>query len=361
MSNYLNLYDFAMGIVHWLFADVIGGFFGWLGAHGIEGWLASPGVLNLLTLILVAIIVFAVGFILAVTMIWMELKILGRLMNMRSVSVGPLGYLTQIALGLKTFLKEIIIPRGVDVLVYNLAPVLFIGTSALLLATIPLSEGWYMSNSSLGLILTLAFFSIAPLAVLLAGWASNNKYTLIGGFRAAAQLISYEIPLLLSMTGVIVLAGSLNFGEIVAAQDQIWYIIPQFIGFIVFMVAIVAEVERVPFDLPEAESELVEGWGTEYGGMRFGLIMFSEYLRGFAGAAIAVILFLGGWSGPEFLPQEIWFIIKVFVIFFIFVWLRASLPRVRTDQILHIGWKSLLPLAIINLFIAVAFKTLGWF
>jgi NADH-quinone oxidoreductase subunit H len=291
----------------------------------------------------------------------MELKLLGRFMNMRSIMVGPLGYLTNLALGMKTFIKEIIIPTAADVPVYNFAPVLFIGSSALLLATVPLSQGWYIINSSLGLILAFAVFSIAPLAILLGGWASNNKYTLIGGMRSAAQLISYEIPMLLSLVGVIVLAGSLNFNDIVAAQSNIWYIIPQIIGFIVFMVAIVAEVERIPFDLPEAEAELVEGWGTEYGGMRFGLIMFAEYFRGFVGAAVATILFLGGWLGPDFIPQEIWTLIKVFIVFFIFVWIRASLPRVRTDQILNIGWKSLLPLATINLLIAIVFKTVGWF
>jgi NADH-quinone oxidoreductase subunit H len=361
---YLDLYAFVFGIVHWLVVDVIAAIIGWIGFHGIANWLGTTDVLNVLTLIGVATVVFAVGFLINITMIWQERKTLGRMMDRRATMVGPLGYLQNIADGLKTFLKEIIIPESADAAIYNLVPVIFIGTSILLLVSIPLSQGFYASNSSIGLILVFAIFCIAPFAVLLGGWASNNKYTLIGGMRAAAQIIAYEIPLILSVVGVVILSGSLSLQGIVAyQQSHIWLIVPQIIGFIVFIVAIVAEVERIPFDLPEAEAELVEGWGTEYGGMRFGLFMLSEYFRGYAGAALAVLLFLGGWSGPfpNIIPEEAWFLLKVFLLFFVFIWLRVALPRVRTDQILNIGWKRLLPLAVVNIFIAIAFKTLGWF
>jgi NADH-quinone oxidoreductase subunit H len=172
------------------------------------------------------------------------------------------------------------------------------------------------------------------------------------------------VPLLLSVVGVVILAGSLNFFEIVAwQQENIWLAVPLIIGFFVFLISMIAEVERVPFDLPEAEAELVEGWQTEYGGMRFGLIMMSEYARGFVGASIATLLFLGGWDMPGFLsfvPDGLWFLLKMFIVFGVFIWIRGALPRVRTDQILNLGWKRLLPLAVINIAIAIAFKTAGW-
>ena len=356
----MDLYQFTEGIVSWL-VGIVNWILNWLGFHGIAGWLGSPDVIRFLTLLGESIVLLVVGFIVAITMIWQERKTLGRLMDRRgAMVVGPVGYFQNIADGLKTLLKEYIIPEKADKTPYNWAPVIMIGSSILLLVAIPLSDRFYMSDLDVGLLFIFAVFSITPFAILLGGWASNNKYSLIGGMRSAAQLISCEIPLLLSMVGVVLLAGSLNIGDIVEAQaSSIWFIIPQFIGFIVFMIAIVAEVERIPFDLPEAEAELVEGWWTEYGGIRFGLLMLAEYFRGYAGAAVGVLLFLGGWSGP-FLPPEAWFLIKVFIVFFVFIWIRGSLTRVRIDQILNIGWKSLLPLAMINIVIAVAVKTLGW-
>lgn len=355
----MNLYEFTEGIITWL-VGIINYVLDWLGLHGLADWLGSPDVITFLTILTEALIIFGIGFIIAITMIWQERKTLGRLMDRRATRIGPLGYLQQLADGFKTFLKEIIIPEKAWKSGYNWAPVILIGSSIILIGILPLSDRVYLLNSSAGLILLFAVFSLAPFAILIGGWASNNKYTLIGGMRSAAQLIAYEVPLLLSTVGVVLMAGSLNFGEIVEAQQEIWFVIPQIIGFIVFMIAMNAEVERIPFDLPEAEAELVEGWGTEYGGMRFGLIMLAEYLRGYAGAAIAAILFLGGWNGP-FLPPEAWLLIKVFIIFFVYIWVRGSFPRVRTDQILNIGWKRLMPLAVINLVIAAALKSMGWF
>ncbi len=257
------------------------------------GWVAVT-VLGVLATILIAIIVFIAGFLINITMIWQERKMLGRIMDRRATMVGPLGYFQNIADGLKTFLKEIIIPESADEGIFNAAPIIVIGSSILLLATIPLSSGFYMSNVQLGVLFTLAIFGIAPFGILLGGWASNNKYTLIGGMRAAAQLIAYEVPMLLCVASVVILSGSLNFGDIVNAQNNVWYCIPLFIGFVVFFVSVTAEAERVPFDLPEAEAELVEGWGTEYPGMRFGLLMLSDYFRGYAASALVVLLFLGG-------------------------------------------------------------------
>ncbi|NYT10992.1 MAG: NADH-quinone oxidoreductase subunit NuoH [Methanomassiliicoccales archaeon] len=355
----MELYTFIEGIVVWL-VSIVQYILNVIGLHGLADWLGGAEIVNILTYLGQALIVFLVGFVICLTMIWQERKTLGRLMDRRGTRIGPLGYAQQLADGFKTFLKEIIVPDKAWVSGYNWALIILIASSVILVGIIPLSDGWFLSSTPAGLLLLFAVFSLAPFAILIGGWASNNKYTLIGGMRSAAQLISYEVPLLLSTVGVILLAGSLSFGDIVAAQDTIWFVIPQIIGFIIFMIAMNAEVERIPFDLPEAEAELVEGWGTEYGGLRFGLIMFAEYLRGYAGAAIAAILFLGGWNGP-YLPPELWLLIKVFIIFFVFIWIRGSFPRVRTDQILNIGWKWLMPLAMINLAIAVAFKMLGWF
>ncbi len=361
---YLDLWQLLSGLVHWLMVDIIGAIIGWLGFHSFASWLGSNDVLYFVTVVLVALIVFVAGMLVSITLIWQERKTLGRLMDRRGTQTGPIGLLQNFADGLKTLIKEIIIPESADELVYNAAPVIIIGTSLFLFVTIPYSPGFFASDSDLSLILTFAIFSLAPFAVLLGGWASNNKFTIIGGMRAAAQIIAYEIPLLLSVVGVVILTGSLSLNDIVIyQQSHLWLVIPMIIGFGVFLISMVAEVERVPFDLPEAEAELVEGWGTEYGGMRFGLIMMSEYARGFVGSALATLLFLGGWDGPfpEIIPAGLWFLGKMFFVFFLFIWIRGALPRVRTDQILAIGWKRLLPLAVVNIFIAIALKTLGWF
>jgi NADH-quinone oxidoreductase subunit H len=362
---YFDIWQFLYGLVHWLHVDIIGPIVGWLGLHGLESWLGSPGVLNFVTIVMVALIIFTIGMLVAITHIWQERKTLGRLMDRRGTQVGPIGLFQNFADALKVLVKEAIIPQAADPLVYNAAPVIIIGVSLFMFVTIPYSPGFYVANPEMSVLLTLAIFSLVPFGVLIGGWASNNKYTLIGGLRAAAQIIAYELPVLLSVVGGILVSGSLNFVEIVAYQQaHIWMVVPMILGFFVFIISMNAELERVPFDLPEAEAELVEGWMTEFGGMKFGLIMMSEYARGFVGSAIATLLFLGGWDMPSFLqfiPDELWFLAKVVAGFGLFIWLRGALPRVRTDQILAIGWKSLLPLASINIFIAIVFKTLGWF
>jgi len=355
-----GLYEFSYGIALWLMS-VLAYIFNWLTLEGIATWLTSTNVVYFVTVVIVALIVFIVGFLVSITFIWQERKILGRLMDRRGTQVGVLGLFQNFADGLKAFIKEIIIPKDVDKWVYDAAPVILIGMSILMIGLIPLSPDFALANLQTGLLLIFAIFSIAPFAILIGGWASNNKYTVMGGMRAAGQLISYEVPLLLSMAGVVILTGTFNLGEIVAQQQSIWFFIPLFLGFIVFLTSIIAEVERIPFDLPEAEAELVEGWMTEYGGMRFGLIMLSEYVRGYAACGVAVILFLGGWNGPSFLWPEIWFLIKLFILFAIFIWVRGALVRVTTKQILNIGWTKLMPLALINIGVAVALKMTGVF
>jgi len=357
-----GLYEFLYGIALWLMQVLAWPCNNLLGWNDFAAWLISPGVVEFLTIFLASIVVFVVGFLVSITFIWQERKTLGRLMDRRGTQVGFLGLFQNFADGLKTFIKEHIIPDEVDKQLFNLAPVLLIAMSCLMICLIPMGPNFYLVDLPAGLLLIFAIFSLAPFAILMAGWASNNKYTVMGGMRAAAQLIAYEVPILLSVAAVVVLAGSFNLFEIVAAQQSsTWYIIPLFIGALVFLLSAIAEVERIPFDLPEAEAELVEGWMTEYGGFRWGLIMLSEYVRGFAACGLIVILFLGGWSGPDFLWPEIWFLIKMFLVFGMFIWIRGALMRVTTKQILGIGWLRLVPLALINLGVAIALKMGGWF
>ncbi|UCH89806.1 MAG: NADH-quinone oxidoreductase subunit NuoH [Thermoplasmata archaeon] len=340
-------------------------------------FLLSDTVMSILTALVVGIVILVLVMLQVIIFIYMERKIFGRIGDRRGpkyVGLIDHGFLQQIADALKLFLKEIITPEKSDKMLYHVAPVILISSTLMILAALPFSEGFYISAPKGGILFIMAMFAVAPIAILVGGWASNNKYTLIGGMRSAAMMMSYEIPLLLTIAAVIILAGTFDSIGIVQAQSDfgMWYGIPMILGFIIFMICIVAEVERIPFDLPEAEAELVEGWTTEYGGMRLGLIWLTEYTRMYCGAAIGAILFLGGWSGPtipvpglDVISGEIWISVKIYIIILLFIWIRWSLPRVRTDQILHFGWRRLLPLALFNVFIAIGIKILGdmwgWF
>ena len=278
------------------------------------------------------------------------------------------GFLQCLGDGLKTFMKENVVPKAIDKKIYWWGLSLVIGTSVLLACMVPLSNRWFIVDYQAGLLIIFALFALAPFLILCAGWAQNNKYSLIGGLRAAELMISYEIPMLILLAGTVLMAGSFNINDIVAYQEEhIWFVIPQIIGFFTCIVCAVAESERVPFDLSEAEAELVEGWQTEYAGMKWGLIMLGDYFRGYVACALVVFMYLGGWSLPviggeawylQYFP-EIVFLLKVALVFFIFVLARAALPRVRTDQILNVGWKSLMPLSVINLAIVILLKVTG--
>ena len=375
----MNLFEFCYGLISWL-VDLVNNLWYWLG-DVLPWWFgdfftavgdlaASEGHIVVMTILLEVVFVIVVALINVLNFIWLERKISGRIFDF----YGPYyvgyrigGWLQNLADGMKLFVKAVITPAKADKLGFLLAPVIYVSSSVLILATIPLSENFAVATNDsgagvpAGVLVAFAVFAIAPFSILLAGWSSNNKYTLIGGMRSAAQMMSYEIPLLLSVASVVLLAGSMDFNEIVAAQHDVWFVLPLAIGFVVFLVCLAAEVERIPFDLPEAEAELVEGWTTEYSGMRFGLFMMTEYVRGYAGGALVTALFLGGWHGPALIPDEIWFLIKAYIVFCVFVWMRWSLPRIRVDQILNLGWKRLLPLAMVNLLVAVALKSMGWF
>lgn len=271
--------------------------------------------------------------------------------------VGPFGLFQTIADILKLLIKEDIIPDKADRVLFLLAPIIAYTPAFMVLAVIPFSRHHvFTANIGVGLLYYVAITAITIHGVMLGGWASNNKYALIGGMRSAAQMLSYEIPLGLSIVGVILMAGSLNLNDIVMAQHTgWWYVVPQFLGFCIFIVASTAELNRTPFDLPEAESELVAGYHTEYSGFRMAFFMLTEYTYLFAMSGLIVTLFLGGWSGP-WLPGWLWFGIKTMAYILFQFLVQATMPRLRQDQLMSFSWKVLLPLALGNLVVTAIVK-----
>jgi NADH-quinone oxidoreductase subunit H len=276
---------------------------------------------------------------------------------------GKWGLLQTVADVLKLLLKEDIIPTMADRPLFILAPMIAFAPAFMVLATIPFTDKFQFADIGVGLLYYIAVSGLTTLGVVTGGWASNNKYALLGGARAAAQMISYEIPLVMSVLGVILLSGSLNLNDIVHAQaSHGWYILLQPIGFIVFFISSVAELNRTPFDLPEAESELVAGYHVEYSGFRWAFFMLAEYVYLFAMSALIVTLFLGGWTAPfgflSFIPAAVWFALKFSLVVFIYIWFRVTFPRMRADQLMEFGWKVLLPVALANIFLTALIKSL---
>lgn len=285
----------------------------------------------------------------AAMLVWFERRLLGFFQQRYGPNrVGYFGILQSLADLIKILFKHDWIPPFADRPVFVLAPL--IGALAILMsfAVIPMAPNLIVSDSNIGLLFFLAMTSMAVYSVVLAGWSSNNKYAALGGMRAAAQTISYEVFMGVSLLGVVILSGSFRLSDIVLAQQDMWYIIPQFIGFVVFMIAGVAESHRLPFDLPEAETELTAGFHTEYSGIKFALFFLGEYLGMMLISMMITTLFLGGWLGP-WLPPFVWFVLKTLSLICFFILLRAALPRPRFDQLLAFGWKWMLPLAILNL------------
>lgn len=297
----------------------------------------------------------------ATLVILYERKLLAKMQN----RVGPLyagrfeGVLQPIADLFKLMFKEILTPERADKPFFWAVPFLSIAIGGGFLALIPLTPEIYIAKSEIGLLIIFAIIGFFPLVVLTAGWASNNKFSFIGGLRALHQLISYEIPMIVSALGVVMLSGSLDLMKIVDAQKNIWFIIPLFIGAAVFFVTILAELERIPFDLPEADTELVAGWYTEYSGMHFGILQLANYIKLYGLAVLFTLLFLGGWNGPVFLPPLAWLLIKLFVVITFIIVLRGTNTRVRIDLLVKLGWTYLLWLSFANLFIALTVASLG--
>ncbi|WP_102026440.1 NADH-quinone oxidoreductase subunit NuoH [Salirhabdus sp. Marseille-P4669] len=274
---------------------------------------------------------------------------------------GRFGLLQTVADVFKLLIKEDTRPKLADKGLFILAPVIAFVPSFMVLVVLPYTETLTFANLGIGLLYFIAISGISTIGIVTAGWASNNKYALMGGMRAVAQMISYEIPLLMSLVGLVLFAGTLNLTEIIEQQQYVPYILLQPIGFIIFFICALAELNRIPFDLPEAESEIIAGYHVEYSGFRFAFFMLAEYVYMFAMAGLITVLFLGGWQpiiGLGFIPGFVWFALKFSLVVFVFMWIRATLPRLRSDQLMEFAWKVLLPISLANIFLSAILKEL---
>jgi len=304
------------------------------------------------------LIVAGVLFVLlniAAGLIWVERRMLALWQDRLGPNrAGPLGILIVLADTLKLFFKEDWIPPFADKWVFILAPAIVVASVLMSFVIIPFAPGIVVADLNIGILFFLAMSSMGVYSIVLGGWASNNKYALLGALRGASQMIAYEVFMGLSLMGVVMLSRSFNLGDIVAAQKDLWFVVTQPVGFVIFFIAGVAETHRLPFDIPEAESELIAGYHAEYSGMKFGMFFIGEYLGITLISAMIVTLFFGGWLGPAFLPPLAWFAIKLFFFIGLFILLRASLPRPRYDQLIAYGWKIILPIVLANLLITGA-------
>jgi len=315
-------------------------------------------LIYLLISVVKVLIVFTAMLLIVAYMTLMERKVLGHMqVRFGPNRAGPFGLLQPVADGIKLFFKEDIIVPFANRIIYILAPAVIVITALVSFAVIPFGDSIKIMGQSIdlvvadvnvGLLYLFAVSSLGVYGVVMGGWASNNKYSLLGSIRSSAQMISYELSLGLSIVGVLMIVGSLSLTKIVEAQSSVWFILYQPLGFLIFLISAVAECSRTPFDLTECENELVAGYQTEYSSMKFGLYYLGEYAHILVVSSLAVSLFFGGWQGP-FLPPILWFLIKVFVFIFFFIWIRATFPRFRYDQLMKFGWKVLFPLALVNI------------
>lgn len=291
----------------------------------------------------------------AAGLIWLERRMLALWQDRYGPNrAGPFGLFIVLADTIKLFFKEDWIPPFADKVVFVFAPAIVVASVLMSFTVIPFGPNILVADWNIGLLFFLAMSSLGVYSIVLGGWASNNKYALLGAMRGASQMISYEVFMGLALMGVVLLSGSFNLRVIVEAQKGMWNIIPQFLGFVIFLIAGVAETHRLPFDIPEAESELVAGFHAEYSGMKFGMFFIGEYLGVTLVSSMIVALYFGGWMGPAFLPGVVWFILKTFVFISLFILMRASMPRPRYDQLMEYGWKVLFPLSLLNLLVTAA-------
>lgn len=284
-------------------------------------------------------------------LIWWERKVSARIQSrLGPMIVGWHGSLQTIADSIKLLLKENIVCKEADKITFWLAPVGFFVTSFLAFVAVPFDRDLIAYDLNLGLLYIISISSLGVIWIFMAGWGSGNKYSLLGGMRTAAQIVSYEVPLVFSILPIVMISGSLSMNQIVKAQSGVWFIFYQPIAFLIYFISAVAEVNRAPFDIAEAESELVAGFHTEYSGMKFALFFLAEYTNMFVVCAIAAVLFLGGWQGP-FLPGVVWFLLKAYFLIFLMMWARWTFPRLRVDQLMDFAWKFLLPAALLNILI----------
>ena len=330
----------------------------------------SAWVAGFILLLLKLLVVLVALLLLSAYLIYVERRLLGFMqMRLGPNRAGPQGLLQPFADVVKLLTKEDFVPAGADRVIFLYAPAVVAASALLIFAVVPFARGWtfrgqeipgVISDLNVGLPFVLALSSLGVYGVALGGWASNSKFSLLGAIRGAAQMISYEVSLGLSLVPVVMLAHSFSLVEIVRAQERLPFLILQPLAFLIFFISSVAEMKRIPFDIPEAENELVAGYHTEYSGMRFGFYFLGEYVTMVTLGALVAVFFLGGWRGP-FLPPLFWFLIKVSLVVFAIIWIRATNPRLRYDQLMEFGWKILIPLALLNIIITGgAMLALGW-
>lgn len=308
-------------------------------------------LIELIKIALYAVIVIGFITVNALFLVWLERKVSARIQLRYGPNVvGPFGLFQTFADAIKLFGKELITPIKIDKVVYLLAPMIAMFPTLLIFLVIPLSEKWQILDLNVGLLYIFALSAMGVLSIFMAGYGSNNKYSMMGAVRGVAQSLAYEIPLLLSILGVIMICGTLSLKGIVEAQGKVWFIFVQPLAFLIFFISSLAETNRAPFDIPEAESEIIAGFHTEYSGIRFSMFFLAEYTHMFIVSSVATVLFLGGWHGP-LLPGPVWFLLKVYFLIFLMMWIRFTFPRVRVDQLMTLGWKILIPLALANILI----------
>ncbi len=322
-----------------------------------------------LILILLKIFAFVVPLLVAVAYLtYAERKVIAAMHLRRGPNVvGPFGLLQPLADGLKLFIKETVVPTGANPVVFLLAPMVTFSLAMIGWAVIPVSSGWVIADINVGILYLFAVSSLGVYGIIMAGWASNSKYSFLGAMRSAAQMVSYEVAIGFIIVTVLITAGSLNLSRIVEAQSGLWYFIPHFPVFVMFLISALAETNRTPFDLPEAESELVGGYNTEYSAMTFAMFFLGEYANMILMSSLCTVLFLGGWLPPmnvaplTWIPGVVWFALKVSAVLFFFLWARATVPRYRYDQLMRLGWKIFLPLSLGWVVItAVVLHIFGW-
>lgn len=324
-------------------------------------------LIDILIAVVQILVVFVAVLLIVAYMTLMERKVLGRMqVRFGPNRVGPFGMLQPIADGIKLMFKEDIVVPHANRLIYIFAPAVIVIAALMCFTVIPYGGSFTLlgrrinlviADVNVGLLFILAISSLGVYGIVMGGWASNNKYSLLGAIRSSAQMISYELSLGLSLVGVLMITGSLSMVKIVETQSPLWFVVYQPLGFIIYMISAVAECNRTPFDLAECENELVAGYQTEYSSMKFGLYYLAEYAHMLAVSSLAVTLFFGGWQGP-ILPPVVWFLIKVFCFIFFFIWIRATFPRFRYDQLMKFGWKVLFPLALANIAVTAVAMTL---
>lgn len=348
--------------------------------NAVHEWLnttLNPTLALLSEFVIVGVLAIALFAVLGLSLVLMERKVAAFIqIRLGPNRVGPFGMFQTVADTLKLIMKEGLTPDGADKFLFNLAPYIVMIAAMMLLAPIAFAKGFQIWDINIGVLFLTAVSSISVIGILMAGWASNNKYSLLGAMRSGAQIVSYELSAGLSIITIVILTGSLQISDIINAQANGWWIfkghIPVLISFVIFIIAVTAETNRAPFDLAEAESELTAGFHTEYSGMKFALFFLAEYINIFIACAIGATLFLGGWMPfhighweafnhiMDFIPSSFWFIGKTFFLIFLMMWFRWTFPRLRIDQLLNLEWKYLLPISLVNLLVVALMAVMGW-